>query len=158
MGILRVDHPDILEFIHSKEDNVTLSNFNISVAITNNFMEALEKNSSFKLINPRTAQPVKEVKAQEIFDELSYMAWKTADPGIVFIDKMNDERGNPVPKLGRIEATNPCGEVPMLAYESCNLGSINLNKVLDFDEQKNKYEINWDKLMITVHKAVRFLE
>ena len=158
MGILRVDHPDILEFIHSKEDNVTLSNFNISVAITDSFMDALENNSTFKLINPRTAQPVKEIKAQEIFDELSYMAWKTADPGIIFIDKMNDEKGNPVPKLGRIEATNPCGEVPMLAYESCNLGSINLNKILDFNEEKNKYEINWDKLMITTHKAVRFLD
>ena len=130
MGILRVDHPDILEFIAVKADNKTLQNFNISVAITNEFMEAYEKDEMYPLRNPRTGQVIEKLSARMVFDCIARTAWTTGDPGLLFIDRMNDERGNPVPSLGRIEATNPCGEIPMLAYESCNLGSINLNAVL----------------------------
>lgn len=156
MGILRVDHPDILEFITVKSDNKTLQNFNISVAITDEFMEAYQKDTVYPLRNPRTGQKVRELAAREVFDLIARTAWATGDPGLVFIDRMNNERGNPVPSLGRIEATNPCGEVPMLSYESCNLGSINLNKVLSRTDKG--YMFDWDKLRRIVHEAVHFLD
>ncbi|HSB57832.1 MAG TPA: adenosylcobalamin-dependent ribonucleoside-diphosphate reductase [Nitrosopumilaceae archaeon] len=150
MGILRVDHPDILEFITCKSSQNFLSNFNISVAITDEFMKSVKKNESYSLINPRSKQTVDKLNAKEIFDLIVINAWKTGDPGIVFIDEIN--LANPTPKIGKIEATNPCGEQPLLPWESCNLGSINLSKVII--EQR----IDWDKLRRLVRLGVRFLD
>ncbi len=150
MGILRVDHPDIFEFITAKEKEGVLDNFNISVGVTDSFMEALEKGEKYDLINPRTGEAVKSVKAEEVFDLIVIMAWRTGDPGLVFLDEIN--RHNPTPHVGRIESTNPCGEVPLLPYESCNLGSINLSKMV------RDGEIDWDKLRRTVRIGIHFLD
>ena len=128
MGILRVDHPDILEFIAAKTDNKELSNFNISVAVTEEFMQAVERDGDLTLVNPHNRQTVRTVKAREIFDAIVEMAWRTGDPGVVFLDRIN--RDNPTPHLGDMESTNPCGEQPLLPYEPCNLGSINLSVLL----------------------------
>ncbi|MCM8817331.1 MAG: adenosylcobalamin-dependent ribonucleoside-diphosphate reductase [Candidatus Omnitrophica bacterium] len=149
MGILRVDHPDIIEFITSKRRNI-LSNFNISVAITDKFMQSVFSNSDFELINPRTNRAVRKIPARELFDIICLCAWETGDPGLIFIDEIN--RKNPTPALGRIESTNPCGEQPLLDYESCNLGSINLVKIID------NGRINWEKLKEIVQTSVRFLD
>ncbi|MEM1901442.1 MAG: adenosylcobalamin-dependent ribonucleoside-diphosphate reductase [Candidatus Nezhaarchaeales archaeon] len=150
MGVLRVDHPDIREFITSKSDGISLRNFNISVAVTDRFMNAVESGGSIDLINPRTKEPVKNVSAQDLFELMVDMAWRAGDPGLLFIDEIN--RKNPTPKLGEIEATNPCGEVPLLPFEACNLGSINLSKVV-----KNG-DIDWDKLRELVWVGVHFLD
>jgi len=149
MGILSVHHPDIIEFITSKEKEKTLSNFNISVSVTDQFMKAAEEGEKYELVNPRTGKTVDYLKANKVFDLIAEMAWKMGDPGMIFIDEIN--RRHPVKRFGRIEATNPCGEVPLLPYESCNLGSINLVKML------KGQAINWDKLERTVKIAVRFL-
>jgi len=154
MAILNVDHPDILKFITAKEDNKTLSNFNLSVAITEDFMKAVESGTEYKLINPRSGKVVKNLNAKEVFDKLVDMAWRTGDPGIIFIDRMNQD--NPTPRLGAIESTNPCGEQPLLPYESCNLGSINLAKMLH--ERNGEMEIDHPKLAKTVKMVVRFLD
>ncbi len=152
MGILRVDHPDILEFITSKDsENRILSNFNISVAITDKFMRALKENKEFELINPRTKKPVTKVQARKLWDMLIYQAWKTGDPGVIFIDRIN--KHNPTPHVGQIESTNPCGEQPLLNYESCNLGSVNLSLVVTEDGK-----IDWDLLKEIVEKSVHFLD
>ena len=150
MGILRVDHPDILEFIACKSNENFLNNFNISVTVTDEFMNSVEKNSEYRLINPRNNQTSSKLNAKEVFDLIVINAWKTGDPGIIFIDEIN--RANPTPKIGEIEATNPCGEQPLLAWESCNLGSINLSKVV-----KGK-TIDWNKLGRLVRLGVRFLD
>jgi len=150
MGILRVDHPDILDFIVCKEKEGFLRNFNISVAVTDKFMDAVQKNKNFDLINPRTKKVVKTIKARAIWNLLITMAWKNGEPGVIFIDTIN--RHNPTPHIGEIESTNPCGEVPLLPYESCNLGSINLSKMT------NDGRIDWKKLRKTVRLAVRFLD
>lgn len=150
MGVLRVDHPDIEAFIDAKNDQKRLNNFNISVALTDRFMQALDKNSEYDLINPRTNTSVKCISARRIFDKIVRSAWQTGEPGIIFIDRINDK--NPVPNLGRIEATNPCGEQPLLPYESCTLGSINLSKMV------SNGDINWNLLKLTVHEAVHFLD
>ena len=150
MGILRVDHPDIMEFITCKEDPKELTNFNISVAVTDEFMEKVKKGEDYELINPRTGKAVKKLNAKEVFDKIVEEAWKTGEPGLIFIDEIN--RHNPTPHVGQIEATNPCGEQPLLPYESCNLGSINLSKFV-----KNG-EIDWGKLKDITWKAVHFLD
>ncbi|MCK5832685.1 vitamin B12-dependent ribonucleotide reductase [bacterium] len=150
MGILRIDHPDIEDFITCKADLTQLNNFNISVAVTEKFMEAVENGSQYKLRNPRTNQVVGERNAREVFDKIIHQAWSTGEPGIVFIDRIN--RDNPTPHIGEIESTNPCGEQPLLAYESCNLGSINLSKVI-VDEK-----IDYRKLRGVVRDAVHFLD
>ncbi|MGC8689521.1 MAG: adenosylcobalamin-dependent ribonucleoside-diphosphate reductase [Thermoplasmata archaeon] len=150
MGILRVDHPDIVQFINAKGFEGKFKNFNLSVAITDSFMEALENDENIKLINPRTREPVGEMPARQIWNLITSQAWKTGDPGVIFIDEIN--RHNPTPLLGEIEATNPCGEQPLLPYESCNLGSINLSRFVE------NGSINWEKLRKVVRIAVRFLD
>ncbi|MEM2738490.1 MAG: vitamin B12-dependent ribonucleotide reductase, partial [Candidatus Bathyarchaeia archaeon] len=150
MGILRIDHPDILEFITAKQKPGFLSNFNISVAVTDDFMKAVEENGNYWLINPRNRDKTSELKAREVWDLIARSAWASGDPGVIFIDEVN--RHNPTPELGRIEATNPCGEQPLLPYESCNLGSINLSRMVE------NGKISWEKLRETVHNAVHFLD
>ncbi|MFQ6055822.1 MAG: adenosylcobalamin-dependent ribonucleoside-diphosphate reductase, partial [Methanosarcinales archaeon] len=150
MGMLRVDHPDILDFIIAKEKEGIFNNFNLSVALTEDFMKAVENNKEYKLINPRTEEIVKEINAKTVFDMIVAMAWKNGEPGIVFLDRINKD--NPTPHLGEIESTNPCGEQPLLPYESCNLGSINLAKMVEYGE------IDWYKLRGIVHNAVHFLD
>ena len=150
MGVLRVDHPDIETFIESKNDYTRLNNFNISVALTNRFMTALEKDAEYDLINPRTGKSVQCTAAKKIFAAIVRSAWQTGEPGVIFIDRINEK--NPVPNLGEIEATNPCGEQPLLPNESCTLGSINLSKMVT-DEK-----LNLNRLKKTVHDAVHFLD
>ncbi len=154
MGILRVDHPDILDFINCKSDNNKLNNFNISVAITDKFMEAVKNGTDYDLVNPQNNQVVARMNAQKVFDLIVDGAWRNGEPGIVFIDKMNAD--NPTPLVGQIESTNPCGEVPLLSYEACNLGSINLGKMID--ETSNGPVINWERLAKTTRTAIRFLD
>ncbi len=154
MAILNVDHPDILKFITAKEDPEALTNFNLSVAVTDEFMKAVEKGSDYNLVNPRTGEVTDKLNAKEVFKKIVDMAWETGDPGIVFIDRINDK--NPVKHLGKIESTNPCGEQPLLPFESCNLGSVNLAKmVADKDGQP---DIDYDRLSQIVKLAVRFLD
>ncbi len=150
MGILRIDHPDILDFIQCKEEDHSFNNFNISVALTEEFMEAVTKGNTYALRNPRTREIVRFVSAQDVFDKIVYFAWKNGDPGIIFIDRIN--RDNPTPELGEIESTNPCGEQPLLPYESCNLGSINLANMA------KDGAIDWERIESTTGKAVHFLD
>ena len=154
MAILNVDHPDIMKFITAKDDPTVFTNFNLSVAVTNEFMEAVRTGGDYNLVNPRTGAVARTLNAKEVFDIIVANAWKTGDPGIVFIDRINEY--NPTPHLGSIESTNPCGEQPLLPYESCNLGSINLARMLhDVD---GKAEIDYPGLAETVKVAVRFLD
>jgi ribonucleoside-diphosphate reductase alpha chain len=153
MAILSVDHPDIERFIKAKSAAGVLTNFNLSVAVTDAFMEAVRTNGEYNLINPHNKEVVEKKKARDIFDQIVNLAWKTGDPGVVFIDRINAE--NPTPHLGRIESTNPCGEQPLLPYESCNLGSINLSKMV---KKNGKASVDYDKLGYTVRTAVRFLD
>lgn len=150
MGILRIDHPDILEFITAKTREGAFSNFNLSVAVTDRFMKLLEADEEYELINPRTGRSIRRLKARDVFNLIVATAWKTGDPGLVFMDRIN--RANPTPHIGKIESTNPCGEQPLLPYESCVLGSINLSKMV------TNRKINWQKLGAVVRTAVHFLD
>jgi ribonucleoside-diphosphate reductase alpha chain len=150
MGILDVHHPDIIDFIKSKSEQNLLNNFNISVAVTDDFMTAVSTDSDYELINPRTKKIVGTLRAREVFDLIAELAWKYGDPGVVFIDALN--RYNPTPNRGKIESTNPCGEQPLLPFEACNLGSINLKKM-----HKDR-QIDWELLRETVHTAIHFLD
>jgi len=150
MGVLRIDHPDIEEFIKSKENPTALTNFNLSVGVTDAFLEALARDDEFALISPRTKRGIKSVRAKVLFDKIVDAAWATGDPGMIFLDRIN--RDNPTPHLGAIEGTNPCGETPLLPYESCVLGSVNLSHMV-IDGQ-----VDWSRLGETVHVGVRFLD
>ncbi|RKZ26485.1 ribonucleotide-diphosphate reductase subunit alpha [bacterium] len=150
MGILRIDHPDIIEFINCKQDHSVLTNFNISVALTEEFMQAVEQDTEYDLVNPRTGETVDKLRAKEVFDLIVENAWESGEPGIIFLDRIN--RDNPTPNVGKIESTNPCGEQPLLPYESCNLGSINLSNFVDGNK------IEWDRLARTTQNAVHFLD
>ncbi|MBN2403209.1 MAG: vitamin B12-dependent ribonucleotide reductase [Spirochaetes bacterium] len=154
MAILNIDHPDIINFIKAKEDNHTLTNFNISVALTDEFMKAIEQGKSFALRNPRSGEKTGGINALETFNLIVEKAWSNGEPGIIFIDRINET--SPLKKIGRIESTNPCGEQPLLPYESCNLGSINLNKVIAKSNGSRK--IDWDELRRITRLAVHFLD
>ncbi len=175
MGILRVDHPDILDFISAKDNNAKLNNFNLSVALTDVFMKAIEKNEEYDLINPHTQKSVRRLKARDVFNSIVRHAWKNGEPGIIFMDRMNQY--NPTPSIGQIESTNPCGEQPLLPYESCNLGSINLARFVHsvrkpFANRVNANTeahksgtaeeaynlIDWEALRETVRLSVHFLD
>jgi ribonucleoside-diphosphate reductase alpha chain len=150
MGILRVDHPDIESFMGCKTDQTRLNNFNISVALTDQFMQALERDSSIELRNPRSGEVVRRVAAKELFERIVTAAWTNGEPGVIFLDRINAD--NPCPHIGPIESTNPCGEQPLLPYESCNLGSVNLLKVV------HNGNVNFDHLKGIVWEAVHFLD
>ncbi len=156
MGILKVDHPDILDFIVSKENEGTLRNFNISVGITEEFMKAAKENRDYKLVNPRNGKPVSKLNARAVWNLIVTMAWKTGDPGLVFLDRINSSYANPVPKRGPIESTNPCGEQPLYPYDSCNLGSINLAMMVK--PVDGHFEVDWDELKRIIRIGVHFLD
>ncbi|CZT55271.1 Ribonucleoside-diphosphate reductase NrdZ [Eubacteriaceae bacterium CHKCI005] len=155
MGILRVDHPDILEFIDCKKINTEITNFNISVGITEAFMEAVERGEEYPLIDPSTNRVTGTLNAREVFDKIVDSAWRNGEPGIIFLDRLN--RDNVVPSQGEIESTNPCGEQPLLPYEACNLGSINLTRMVK-ETADGRFEMDWDHLGRTVATAVHFLD
>jgi len=154
MGILRVDHPDILDFISAKDNNEKLTNFNISVGVTETFMKAVENDEKYEIVNPRTKEVYDRYNAREVFGRIVQHAWENGDPGIIFLDRLNKE--NPTPHIGQIESTNPCGEQPLLPYEACNLGSVNLSHMVM--EEGGVKKVNYDKLKTVVHTSVRFLD
>jgi ribonucleoside-diphosphate reductase alpha chain len=151
MGVLNIDHPDIEEFIVAKRHEPTLNNFNLSVAVTDAFMHSVEAKSEFNLVNPKTGMTTKTINAVTLWNMIVENAWSHGDPGLIFIDTIN--RQNPLPSVGRIEATNPCGEVPLFPYEACNLGSINLSRFV-----RNEKAIDWILVESVVNIAVRFLD
>ncbi|OPY31765.1 MAG: ribonucleotide-diphosphate reductase subunit alpha [Methanomassiliicoccales archaeon PtaU1.Bin124] len=151
MGVLRVDHPDIISFIKAKLDKTSLANFNISVGVSDKFMEAVKRGERYDLINPHNGGVWGTADARQVFDELCHSAWSSGDPGLLFLDEMN--RHNPTPFLGQFETTNPCGEVPLLPFEACNLGSVNLARLLSRDG-----DIDWERFDDAVYVAVRFLD
>lgn len=150
MSVLRVDHPDVLEFITSKQQPGFLSNFNISVAVTDEFMKAVDEGAEYWLVNPRNNEKTKKLIARDVWNLMAKSAWMSGDPGVIFIDEIN--RHNPTPLVGKIESTNPCGEQPLLPYESCNLGSINLSRMV------HEGKIDWERLKATIRNAVHFLD
>jgi len=154
MGVLRVDHPDVLEFVDAKREEGTLRNFNLSVGVTDAFMRSVEEGGRHRLRNPRTGEVAREVDAAELFDAIADAAWRSGDPGLLFLDTVN--RAQPTPHVGEIEATNPCGEVPLLPHESCNLGSINLSHMVR--GRDDGAAVDRERLRETVRAAVRFLD
>jgi ribonucleoside-diphosphate reductase alpha chain len=156
MGILRVDHPDILDFVAVKLDASRMRNFNLSVAVTDRFMSAAIAGGRYPLINPRTGEVVRELEARAVLDLIARAAWTSGDPGVVFIDRI--EASNPTPALGAIEATNPCGEQPLLPFEACTLGSVNLGRFVRDRGDGAGASIDWERLAGCIHDAVRFLD
>ncbi len=159
MGVLRCDHPDVVDFAEAKVGSNALRNFNLSVGVTDRFIRAVVRNRPFDLVNPRTGKSVRRVAARSLFDLIVSAAWRTGDPGLIFLDQVN--RHNPTPSLGRIEATNPCGEVPLLPYESCILASINLDKMTtdeDAGGHAGQSRVDWTRLRDRIHWGVRFLD
>lgn len=156
IGILNCTHPDIFDFIKLKNQDGTVKNFNISVGVTNEFMQAVEEDKNWELINPRNGEVVKNIKARKLFDEIATHAWATGDPGLAFLDRMEED--NPTPILGKIEATNPCGEIPLLPYESCNLCSLILSNHVKKNKNSQEYEIDWEDLEKSIKLAVRLLD
>jgi ribonucleoside-diphosphate reductase alpha chain len=156
MGILKVDHPDILEFIECKLDG-GITNFNISVAATDAFMDALEKGEEYDLVNPHTGKATGRLWAREVFDRIVRAAWRTGDPGMVFLDRINASPANPTPEIGMIEATNPCGEQPLLPNEACNLGSLNVSKFAR-QSDNGEWAVDWDEMERVIRLSVRFLD
>ncbi|MBF0557974.1 MAG: vitamin B12-dependent ribonucleotide reductase [Nitrospirae bacterium] len=162
MGILRIDHPDILDFITCKDSNHRLNNFNISVGLTEAFMKAVEEDREYELFNPRSKKTVATLKARSVFETIVKQAWKNGEPGIVFLDRIN--MSNPTPALGEIESTNPCGEQPLMPYESCNLGSINLSRMVNLQDdehaaqEQSERSVDWNRLKDVTWKAVHFLD
>ena len=160
MGVMSVDHPDILTFIRAKNDGKSFSNFNLSVAVTDAFMDAVMTDTTYPLVNPRNGEIQGYMNAKFVYDEICKAAWSHGDPGVLFIDKINN--ANTTPSLGRIASTNPCGELPLLPYESCNLGSINLAKFVKSDKRKKTLDpnsqIDWTNLEATIRTSVRFLD
>ncbi len=152
MAILRIDHPDIIEFITLKENQEIMQNFNLSVGITAKFMEAVKKEQDYELIHPKTKEVIRKINAKHVFDLIVLTSWKTGDPGVVFLDRMNNEKSNPTPTLGEIETTSPCGENPLLPYESVGMGAINLAKIVE------QGKVNWEKLRKMVQTAAHFLD
>lgn len=156
MGVLSIDHPDVLAFIHAKSDLRKVTNFNISVTVTDAFMRGVDQGTDFNLRHPGSGETVQTLPAGKLFGAIVESAWQTGEPGVIFIDAIN--RDNPTPAVGRIESTNPCGEVPLLPYEACNLGSINLGKMIATDPKSGKPVPDWEKLKETVYLAVHFLD
>jgi ribonucleoside-diphosphate reductase alpha chain len=154
MGILRIDHPDILDFIGLKQDQKEMNNFNLSVGLTAEFMRALHRRRRYALINPRTGKATKQLPAQLVFDRLAQAAWASGEPGVIYLDHINAT--NPTPRLGEIEATNPCGEQPLLPYESCTLGSIDVSKFVS--RTRGSPALDYARLEDTIALAVRFLD
>lgn len=152
MGILRIDHPDIMEFITAKEREGELNNFNLSVGLTEAFMKAVENDEKYDLVTPHSGKTVAQLEAKKVFELLVRKAWESGDPGIVFLDRINKD--NPTPELGEIESTNPCGEQPLLPYEACNLGSLNVSAFYD----AAKKDVDWDAFKDAIHLSVRFLD
>jgi len=155
IAILNIDHPDIEEFIRLKDEDGTIKNFNISVGVTDAFMEAVEKDKKWDLVNPRNGERVRRVRARKLFTMIAEHAWATGDPGLAFLDRLEED--NPTPTLGTIDATNPCGEIPLLPYESCNLTSLCLQQHVSRNNE-GRYEIDWDELEKTIKIGVRFLD
>ena len=154
MGILNANHPDIESFVMAKRENGVLENFNISVGVTDTFMNAVLNDETWQLVHPKTGKVTASIKAQKLWHKITESAWLTGDPGLIFLDEIN--RKNPTPALGKIESTNPCGEVPLLAYEACNLGSVNLSKMVKKEKKEN--DIDWQKLKDVVKTGIRFLD
>ncbi|MBD5559989.1 MAG: vitamin B12-dependent ribonucleotide reductase [Clostridia bacterium] len=154
MGILRVDHPDILDFIECKKDLSEITNFNISVGVTERFMQAVEGDRNYPLIDPHTGEEIRELRARDVFDKIVAMAWQNGEPGIVFLDRINKD--NPVPALGEVESTNPCGEQPLLPFESCNLGSVNLSAFVRRGREGSYFD--WEEYGRVIREAVHFLD
>jgi ribonucleoside-diphosphate reductase alpha chain len=154
MGILRVDHPDILNFITCKDDLTQVTNFNISVAVTNAFMEAVRKGGPYDLVNPRNGKVARPLDAREVFDKIAHQAWKNGEPGLFFLDTTNET--NPCPHITDFEATNPCGEQPLLPFESCNLGSLDMDKHMV--HKNGKWDVDWEKLEHTIRTTVHLLD
>lgn len=154
MGVLAVEHPDIMEFIDAKREAAALANFNLSVSVTDAFMHAADAGEGYELVHPRTGKPAGRLRADAVFGAIARAAWQTGDPGLLFRDAIN--QANPTPQLGALEATNPCGEVPLLPYESCNLGSINVARLVR--SARRQAEFDWQRLEAIVGEAVRFLD
>ncbi|MSP62793.1 MAG: adenosylcobalamin-dependent ribonucleoside-diphosphate reductase [Myxococcales bacterium] len=154
MGILRVDHPDVIEFASVKSDPARLRNFNISVALTDEFVRAVEEGLDYALVNPRTGKAVRRLDARKVFDLIARLAWHSGEPGVIFIDRINAE--NPTPQCGPMESTNPCGELPLLPFEACNLASIDVGKLCDGDE--GRCDFDWERLGEAVDAGIHLLD